>query len=290
MDLQTTQNTIVAIAIAYNEQDIICSFIRNCLKQGMDVVVVEDHSTDDTVDMIKRQFSNTKGVGLMTLPTEYRSTGPSKPWDLGLHMKYKCHLARTILRQYTWILHADCDEVYECPWSTSVKEGLDGLSMTVGIVNCTVRDYFPTTGDKNVWPSDGSGFDITNVLSWYRVRSAGNSYNRIARNTESLQFVGGGHRVKTMPPHIHSQNMIMHHFPLRSKELAQKKVGKNRIDRIAPSDKRRGFGSHYSTYVKPTIEKLPIDIQKENECLKRTMGNRFVTIYLKNANFGTLND
>ena len=146
---------VIAIMFGYNEQDIIISTVYNALAQGLHVYYVDDFSTDATKALIERFFHDEPRVGYQIMDENFRAAPTSeKSWNLKRQLQFKTKLARTTFLNYQWLLHMDCDEVFQCPWASSVAKGLETVPEEVGKINCEVRDYFPTTSDTTEWKFD----------------------------------------------------------------------------------------------------------------------------------------
>lgn len=273
----------VAILFGYNEQDIVVSTISNALKQGLHVFYVDDFSTDDTQILVEKFFGVNEKVGFCVMEPNYRANNESeKSWNLKKQLSFKTKLAQTAFAEYRWIVHMDCDEVFECPWAATVSDGLTLLDASVGKVNCIVHDYFPSTLDTTAWKYDELNnnpmMDITKVLSVYRKRNEHTTYYRFLRNSNALDLQLG-HNATTEPNNVHSEKIIMHHYPYRSKELADRKVLCNRLPRISTDDTQSGVGWHYKL-----IDELrfPIDMKTANQDVVIIDG-RYTTYYLQRA-------
>lgn len=279
-DISASSTDVVAILFGYNEEDVVVSTILNALKQGLHVYYVDDNSIDASRALVKRFFEATPEVGYQMMDPSYRANDDSlhQSWHLKRQLQFKTHLAQTIFQKYKWVVHMDCDEVFECPWAPTVAQGLLLLPNSVGKVNCDVHDYFPAKIDPLVWQYSENNpmLDITKVLTVFRKRNAHYSYFRFLRITTALDL-DCGHSGKTEPNVAHTSNMIMHHYPYRSKELAQRKVQFDRLPRIAKTDVQNGIGWHYKLLAEM---RLPIDVDAENRQVIIEDG-RYCTYYLK---------
>ena len=272
---------IIAILFGYNEQDIINSTINNALSQGLHIYYVDDFSTDATKSLVLRFFHDEPRVGYQLMDEGFRATATSeKSWNLKRQLQFKTKLARTIFVRYKWLLHMDCDEVFQCPWASSVAKGLESIPETVGKINCEVRDYFPTNVDKIEWQFDAENnepmLDVMSVLTVFRKRNENLSYFRFLRNSPELDL-DFGHFAVTTPNVPHSEKMIMHHFPYRSAALAVRKVTNDRLPRISTADTDKGVGWHYSLV---NQMRLPVDMTTANQEVVIVDG-RYTTYYLK---------
>lgn len=258
-EIEIDKRFVVAIVIGYNEEDIIVAAIDHALAQGMHVFYVDDHSVDATRNLVALHFSNNDKVGYTVLPDEFRANKDSEQsWDLGKQLKFKEVLARSTFIDYEWIVHADCDEFYVCPWAKTVAEGLQNVPADCGIVNCTVRDHFPSAKDIGQWKLEANETPMRNIrqlVTVYRQR-VDYFYHRFLRNHASLKL-NLGHRATTEPARRFEKNMIMLHYPYRSAALAAHKLSQNRLPRISSTDSEKNVGFHYKQDSK-TLQ-LPLD-------------------------------
>ena len=275
-------DVVIAIIFGYNEQDIIVSTINNALAQGLHVYYVDDFSNDSTKYLVNKYFSDEPRVGYQMMEQEFRDSNNDESWNLKQQLQFKKKLAQTIFSEYPWLLHMDCDEVFECPWASTVAQGLKQVPEFFGKIDCQVRDYFPTNLDSVEWTFDTEllqpMLDVMSILKFYRQRNENLCYFRFLRNSKQLDL-DVGHFATSHPNVFFTQKMIMHHFPYRSAELAQKKVAAHRLPRISTVDKEKGIGWHYSLV---NQIKLPIDMSKANQEIAIIDG-RYTTYYLKRS-------
>lgn len=273
-------DVVIAIIFGYNEQDIIVSTIKNALAQDLHVYYVDDFSNDNTKYLVQKYFSDEPRVGYQMMEQEFRASNNQESWNLKKQLQFKRKLAQTIFKDYVWLLHMDCDEVFECPWASSVAEGLRKMPENIGKIDCQVRDYFPTNLDTIEWTFDSSALqpmrDVTSVLKYYRQRNEILCYFRFLRNCSELDL-DIGHFATSQPNFAYDQKMIMHHFPYRSAALAQQKVSADRLPRISTEDKTKGIGWHYSLV---NQIQLPVDMSITNQQIVIVDG-RYTTYYLK---------
>src|SRR3990172_7188962 len=94
---------VVAIVAAFNEGDIISQVIGHLVENGIDVYLIDNHSTDDTVD----QANNWLGRGLLDieqsppiLPPGFQSPDP---FDWSAILRRKEELASEL--DADWFIH-----------------------------------------------------------------------------------------------------------------------------------------------------------------------------------------
>jgi len=275
----------VAIIIGYNEEDIIVAAIAHALQQGLHVYYVDDQSTDATREMVQLHYKNNENVGYTILPDQFRANKNSdKSWDLGCQLQFKESLAREKFAHYQWIVHMDCDEFFVCPWADSVVEGLRAVPQHCGIVNCTVRDHFPSEKDIAEWKLESKLNPMRNIsqlVTVYRQR-AEYYYQRFLRNSEHIKL-NLGHRATTEPAKRYDKNMTMLHFPYRSAALAQHKLSQNRLPRISASDVEKKVGFHYQQDSKQLQLPVTGDVRLLNKTIanNRAAWKKYCTWYLQ---------
>ncbi len=113
---------VIAIISAFNEGDIIPAVIGHLIKEGIEVYLIDNHSTDDTV----QQATPWVGNGLLQIETFPEMPGTDT--DVNDSFEWATILRRK--EELTSKLQADCfihhgaDEIRESPWpNRTLKEG-----------------------------------------------------------------------------------------------------------------------------------------------------------------------
>jgi hypothetical protein len=114
---------IIAIISAFNEGDIISAVIRHLVENGIDVYLLDDHSTDDTVQKAKYWL----GRGLLNIETftcdEMRGGNLDGVFALTSILRRKEELANEL--RADWLINHDADEIRESPWpNTTLKDAI----------------------------------------------------------------------------------------------------------------------------------------------------------------------
>jgi glycosyltransferase involved in cell wall biosynthesis len=91
---------VIAVVATYNERRFIGGFIEHCVRQGVGVYVIDNESTDDTVE-IARRYDGRGLVGLESLPR-------AGVFDLGAQLRRKAEVCAEL--EADWFIHADADE------------------------------------------------------------------------------------------------------------------------------------------------------------------------------------
>ena len=100
---------IVALVIAYNEEDIIIPFLKHLFNNGIHVHILENWSTDKTFELIQ-QIKNNKIIGIERFP----KNGSKQFLSWKDSLKRKEELAKEI--DASWFMHSDVDNIRTPPW------------------------------------------------------------------------------------------------------------------------------------------------------------------------------
>ena len=105
---------VIAIVSAFNEEDIISSVIGHLVEGGVEVYLLENHSTDGTVDQAK-QWLNRGLIHIEAFPENGEATpGLPRTFDWTGILSRKQTLASQL--KADWFIHHDADEIREGPW------------------------------------------------------------------------------------------------------------------------------------------------------------------------------
>ena len=111
--------TCVAILCVRNEASHIQRAVSSFIDQGIDVVIIDHDSTDNT----KEKCERFKGRGVLSVE--------HMPWtgafDLTDQLEMKQRISETL--GHDWIIHADADEWFQSPiQGESLLEGINRIS------------------------------------------------------------------------------------------------------------------------------------------------------------------
>src|SRR5262249_15218879 len=104
---------VTALISAYNEGDIIEPIIAHLIENGIDVFLIDNHSTDDTVAQVS-QWLGRGLVAIETFPSPEAGAGPTDRFAWEDILARKLALSRKM--QTSWFIHHDADEIRESPW------------------------------------------------------------------------------------------------------------------------------------------------------------------------------
>lgn len=233
---------VVSLISSFNEEDIISQVIGHLIRNGIEVYLIDNRSTDNTVD----EASQWLGKGLIAIE-QY----PKNPCNTdGLYDKYdwtgillrKEELTREI--QADWFIHHDADEIRESPWpGLTLKEAIRWVD-TLGY-NCidTKLFNFPPTDDGFklgddplvyfIHYEDGAEYDMIQLKCWKSGKAPINL------------TLSGGHKVQFENMRIFPIKFILLHYPIRGHKHGNKKVFAERTNRYLEIEKSKGWHIQY---------------------------------------------
>jgi glycosyltransferase involved in cell wall biosynthesis len=242
----TNSFRVVAIISAYNEEDVIGVVIRHLVENGVEVYLMDDHSTDETVAEARPWL----GQGLIAIET-FPELGLRKCNSTGRFvwsaiLRRKVQLAREL--QADWFIHHDADEFREGPWEgLSLKESIHRVD-TLGYNSIDFRVLnFPPTDDgfrRGDDPrtyfrfyEDGPAFDRVQVKCWKKTTA------RVSLPAS------GGHEVRFTGRRVFPIQFLLRHYPVRGQTHGTRKVFRERKTRFLPRERQRGWHVQYDDIV-----------------------------------------
>lgn len=230
------KTSVCAIMSAYNEADVIHESIQKLIQQEVDVYLLDNGSTDDTVE-IANQFL---GKGLIKVERCVFTENGKEVYDWTALLKRKEELARQL--DYDWFMHVDADEIRYSPWAhRNLREGIELVDqMGFNLINFRLFN-FRLTHEKSADQS------IENALTHY---SAVEQFNRMQvkvwKKSSGIDLVShAGHLALLPQPKIFPIRFIHKHYPVRSVEQGSRKIIKERLARYSTSDRRKGWHVQY---------------------------------------------
>jgi hypothetical protein len=231
---------IVAIIAARNEGDVIYHVIRDLIENGIDVYLIDDGSTDNTVEEAERW----RGRGLIQVEKIAPTASSKYVWrDL---LARKEVIARTI--NPDWCLHADADEFRESPWT--------GMSLVQAIEVVDEAGYnaidFELLNFRPVSNAFVPGADVRESLLHYE---SGLECDRAqikawkhSRNVPVDLVSSGGHEAVFAGRLVFPIRFLLRHYPLRSVDQMRKKLGEDRLNRLDTLERSAGWHVQYDAF------------------------------------------
>lgn len=222
----------LAIVPCYNEVDIIETTIGKLLGQGIDVHCIDNHSTDGTWELINKEFGSLIQIERFPdNPLDYYAW-----WQILERMDAIASAA-----PHDWILHVDADEQLEPSISDLSLLDMIAIADSSGFdtLDCTLLDFRPITEKQLELPT----------MFQFAQRPGAQQLQRGWRNRRSRVGLAdtGGHAL-TVPTRIFPFNLVLRHYPLRSREQAIRKLTIDRGDRLQKERLEKNWHVHYDNY------------------------------------------
>ena len=222
----------LAIVPCYNEIDIIETTISKLLRQGVDVYCIDNHSTDGTWELIQGKFGS-------LIQTEQFPSDPVDYYAWSDILERMDAIASA--SPHDWILHVDADEQLESSISDLGLLDMIAMANSAGfdVLDSTLIDFRPIAENPIERPS----------MFQFATRPGALKLQRGWKNRRTRVGLAdtGGHAL-TVPKRIFPLNLILRHYPLRSKEQALRKLTTDRGPRLHKERSEKGWHVHYDAY------------------------------------------
>jgi GT2 family glycosyltransferase/Flp pilus assembly protein TadD len=239
--------TVTAIISSFNEGDVIYHVIGDLIANGVQVYLLDNCSTDNTVAEASRWL----GKGLLHVERFPDDSGYSK-------RNTKEYVWRDILRrkqelaqklESDWFIHADADEFRESPFTgQTLSEGIESVDKAgFSAINFELLNFRPVNNQfvpgRDVRKSlthfeRGEWFDSAQIKAW---KNTGTAVDLVSTGGHSAGFAG--RKVYPVP-------FILRHYPIRSEKHGQNKVYQERLARFAKEERDAGWHVQYDELVK----------------------------------------
>jgi GT2 family glycosyltransferase/glycosyltransferase involved in cell wall biosynthesis/Flp pilus assembly protein TadD len=244
--IKTSKNNfrlrIVAIIAAYNEGDVIYHVIGDLIENGVEVYLIDNSSTDNTV----AEASKWLGKGLLHVERFPNDSGyperDSQKYVWTDLLKRKEEVAAQLGAD--WYIHADADEFRESPWpDMSLAESIILVdSLGFNAIHFELLNFRPTTNDFI------PGADVREYLTYYEPGETIDYPQIKAWKSfgQSFKLNGGGHIITFNDRSIFPIPFILRHYPLRSETHARQKIFAERVPRFAEEERAIGMHIQYN--------------------------------------------
>jgi glycosyltransferase involved in cell wall biosynthesis len=228
---------VVALLAAYNEADVIEHVLSDLIAQGINVYFIDNHSTDSTVDIVRRYVGNGV-IGLEQFPA---GTDACNRFDWEGILKRKEILARDL--DADWFIHQDADEFRESPWpGRRLVDAIAAVDRSgYNAIDFQVFPFWPT--HNRFRPGD----DVRQAFAYY---APGEIFNKLQvrcwKKTPSVDISSfGGHDARFSERRVFPIRFIVRHYPIRGQAHGERKVFIERRERFADSERARGWHIQY---------------------------------------------
>jgi len=236
--------SVVAIVAAYNEVDVIPFCLEQLIGNGIDVYVIDNHSTDGTADLAAEYLG--RGVlNVERFPAE--SSGNRGVFSYAAILRRKLTISQEL--EADWFINHDADEFREGPWPDldlrSSIELVDRLGWNA--IDFELLNFWPV--DRDVRPGEdpravvrrytrAEPYDLVQIRCWKRTE--------VDVDLES----SGGHEVAFPGRLVFPIRFLLRHYPFRGRDHAHRKVFHERLPRFDPDERARGWHIQYDAKIK----------------------------------------
>ena len=242
------------IVFCYNEEQILEECLQHYLIQGIDLVIVDNNSTDSSLAIVRAsQKDQEKYPGRIHAVLQITTEGYE--WERML--KFACDYMHERLSSYEWILLIDADAFYHSPVKgMSLLEFMESVKKRgCNIIDGQLIEFYPTEKD-----------DVSISLPIQRLNYC-KVYNpcpqhKIFLYHPSIKFYEGGHICMRENARVSMVKFLYLHYPWVSYEHGVKKIFLER--------KPRYVNRRLAPYVSPQyLGLLPIrkDLIKQSRSL-----------------------
>jgi glycosyltransferase involved in cell wall biosynthesis len=219
---------IIALLATFNEQRFIVGCLEHLIRHGIDVYLIDNESTDDTINLA-HPFLGRGLIGIETMPR-----GGHYPWKLILERKatLACEL------DADWFIHVDADEI-SCPPAPdrTLAEAIARVDAAgENAINFLEYVFVPTKQSP-----DHDHPDYLRTMRWYYHFSPRHPYRLKAwkRQPQQVDLVSSsGHLVAFPNLRMHETSFPMRHYMFLSVQHAVNKYVGRPYD---PDELARGW-------------------------------------------------
>lgn len=235
---------ILAIIHAYNEDDIIEQSIIHLLHQGVDVCLVDNHSTDNTYEI---------ALNLQKLYPDriiLRKFGDKDSNSYEWEKQLDATIDIATSTSYDWIIHHDVDEIRFSPFeNTTLLEAISFVDeQGYTAINFTAMDFRPTKNHQFALNNN-----LQSALIYFEFGKRPGHFLQVKawKNIKNCAYnlsESGGHDIKFNEKRVFPIKFLLKHYPIRSTEHGSKKVFKERLSRFTEHETNKGWHCQYKTF------------------------------------------
>jgi glycosyltransferase involved in cell wall biosynthesis len=260
---------VTAIVPVFNEADLIEHTLRYLIRDGVDVYVIDNWSTDATLQIV-RQFEGRGLLGFERFPAH----GDDGLYDL------RGILARveqlTLELDADWFILHDADERRRTPWPDL---GLRDALYHVQRSGFTCIDHVTL----NFWPIDNAyhgSQDPESYFSHFEFSThAGHFHQRRAWKNlgQGVSLApSAGHDAGFYGRRVYPFKFLLKHYPIRSQAHGERKVLQERSARWNPAERSLGWHQQYdvANFIRAAgeLERFDRDTFYERRLIERLSG------------------
>jgi hypothetical protein len=229
----------LAILSAFNEGDVIKEVVEDLIKEGCEVVVLDNWSTDGTWETLRSlQNAISEHLTIERFPTK---PAVESSWTDILSRKEEIALSHG----GRWIIHTDADELRRSPFP-----GVDlARAMHAARITGATRLEFTIL---NFCPVDASPYipgNLENAFKYFQFGSHPSYFQQCKAWFQGSERVNlresGGHRADFANAVDFRYKFWLKHFPVRSMSHGRIKIHRDRVQRWSKAEQESGWHVHY---------------------------------------------
>lgn len=234
---------IQAIMTLHNEADVIDQTVMHLLMQGIDVHVIDNWSEDGSYEIVKKLSKVHDRLSFERFPAK-----KPKYYKWGNLLDRVTEVASR--GSYDWYIHHDADELRVSPWlGINLQLAISFVdSRGYNAIDFTVIDFRPTEEGFN------KSKKLEEFFTFCEFGKRPGHFQQVKAwksNQESFNLSSsGGHEASFSNRRIYPLKFITKHYPLRSSAQAKQKIFSDRIPRIAPEERKKGWHIQYKDFNK----------------------------------------
>jgi len=241
-NIQLEKMKIIGMLPVYNDEDVIQEVLEHLISQGLELVVLDNGSTDKTFEICKKFLNH----GVLELH-QYKASGTYlSQWHTILRMLYDMALRQSP----DWIIRSDSDEILESgKKNLTLKEAITQADKEGNnLIQFNRFDFFMTDNDND------NAKSIKEKLCYYSYD--GDYLYRTWKYIPGITIGYHGGHLPIFPDEVKykvcPRKFVLRHYPFRSKEQVEKK----KANRKRGINEKNGYATGQITQINK-LKKAP---------------------------------
>ena len=235
----------LALMTTYNEADVIEQCVENLFAQGLDVFIVDDGSTDGTVEKLEAIARSTPRL---LLDKETRNNAQTYDRSI-LLTTLLAHAERAAANGYEWMMFLDADEIRCSPWpGITLANAFSHVELLgYNAVDFTVADFRYAKSQRMT----SASYEAQMPRFEFGLRHGHFIQIKAWRHSPGLPvalYPSRGHEAHFAGRRVFPLKFLLKHYPLRGPEHARKKIYQDRFPRYDPKEIAKGAHIQYNIY------------------------------------------
>ena len=232
--------SVAAIIHTYNEADILPEVVEYLVSQGVAVHVFDNWSTDGSWDII----CQLRRLGKVTHAERFPERS-SDNYQWQIQLEKTAEYAATLDAQ--WVMHHDADEIRVSPWKeVTLRDALAKVDqLGYNAIDFTVIDFRFIHNRPEPKPP------FQTALTHFEFGRRPGHFSQVKcwkNEGKVLLSKSGGHHAVFDGRRIYPLKFLLKHYPLRSREQAEKKIFKDRLPRFKLEQQLHGWHTQYEHF------------------------------------------